>query len=377
MRRPARRCSWLVPLAAVVVLVGTWFTGVATTASRRGTVRSRLRARRSPRAWPAAGPAAPAVPALRRRRCWPGPTSRCGCADGPIYLTARRWRAFLAAARVPVRRWLPLVSRRRSCAGRGARRCAAADHGPRPVAACSAVARRAALAVAAAPSGRWCRRPAQAEARAGGPAAATEEQLRMAQDLHDGVGHGLAVIAMQAGVGAARAGPRPGRRRAVARGDPGQSTESLDALRAELATLAGRAGERAPRRPRPGSPTSAALVERGCARPGSPSTRGRLAGPAVPPSRSTRRRTRVVQEALTNVLRHAGATAARSRWTLDAADGSAVDGHRRRAGAPRPCSAGGHGHARDARAGEALAAGRSRRAAARDGGFEVRAELPL
>ena len=29
---------------------------------------------------------------------------------------------------------------------------------------------------------------------------ATEEQLRMAQDLHDGVGHGLAVIAMQAGV---------------------------------------------------------------------------------------------------------------------------------------------------------------------------------
>ena len=32
----------------------------------------------------------------------------------------------------------------------------------------------------------------------------------MAQDLHDGVGHGLAVIAMQAGVGAARAGPRPG-----------------------------------------------------------------------------------------------------------------------------------------------------------------------
>lgn len=55
------------------------------------------------------------------------------------------------------------------------------------------------LAVAASAAGWWW--SAREEARRERTTrVATEEQLRMARDLHDGVGHGLAVIAMQAGV---------------------------------------------------------------------------------------------------------------------------------------------------------------------------------
>ena len=72
----------------------------------------------------------------------------------------------------------------------------------------------------------------------------------MAQDLHDGVGHGLAVIAMQAGVALHVLDRDPTKARGASRRSATRSRESLDVLRAELARLSRRTGDAAPRPPR-------------------------------------------------------------------------------------------------------------------------------
>ena len=87
---------------------------------------------------------------------------------------------------------------------------------------------------------------------------ATEEQLRMAQDLHDGVGHGLAVIAMQAGVALHVLEKDPASARQSLEAIRETSRESLDSLRAELSRLSGAA----PRTPRRGLADLDVLVER-------------------------------------------------------------------------------------------------------------------
>jgi signal transduction histidine kinase len=132
--------------------------------------------------------------------------------------------------------------------------------------------------------------------------AATQEQLRIAQDLHDGVGHGLAVIAMQAGVGLHVLDRDPAAARAALEAIRGSARESLEALRAELASIS---GEPAPRRPRHGAADLDELVDR-----------VRTAGLTVELTGSPGQLDEpvdavvygVVQEGLTNVLRHAGAT---------------------------------------------------------------------
>jgi len=124
----------------------------------------------------------------------------------------------------------------------------------------------------------------------------------MAQDLHDGVGHGLAVIAMQAGVGLHVLDSDAAAVRGALEAIRDTSRESLDALRAELTQLA---GEPAARQPRPGLGGLEVLVER-----------VRVAGPDVSVTGSARDLPEavdtaayaIVQEALTNVLRHSSAT---------------------------------------------------------------------
>lgn len=144
--------------------------------------------------------------------------------------------------------------------------------------------------------------------------AATEEQLRMAQDLHDGVGHGLAVIAMQAGVALHVLDRDPAKARASLEAIRATSRESLEALRSELASMA---GDPAPRRPAPGVDAVAALVER-----------VRSAGLVVEvdgdagtldglDDRRGAAFHAVLQEALTNVLRHAAAERAEVAWRRD------------------------------------------------------------
>ncbi len=134
---------------------------------------------------------------------------------------------------------------------------------------------------------------------------ATEEQLRMAQDLHDGVGHGLAVIAMQAGVALHVLEKDPAAARQSLEAIRETSRESLDSLRAELSRLSGAA----PRTPRRGLADLDVLVERVGAAAGldvdvrrSGSRPSRPLEPAVDAAAYA-----IVQESLTNVLRHASA----------------------------------------------------------------------
>jgi signal transduction histidine kinase len=196
--------------------------------------------------------------------------------------------------------------------------------------------------------------------------AASDEKLRMAQDLHDGVGHGLAVIAMQAGVALHVLDQDPAKARSSLEAIRETSREALDTLRSELAVISGTA----PRRPAPGLADLPALLDRVRAA----GLRVEVsAAPGEVPEAAGEVAYVVVQEALTNVLRHSGATTARIEWAR-AADGGLVlavrdDG---RGGALQDEGMGiGGMRTRVTRIGGTLSAGPRP-----GGGFEVVAELP-
>jgi signal transduction histidine kinase len=134
--------------------------------------------------------------------------------------------------------------------------------------------------------------------------AATEERLRMAQDLHDGVGHGLAVIAMQAGAALHVLDKDPAKARENLEAIRSASKESLDALRSELARMSGDPGAR---RPAPGLDDLDGLLARVRGGGLAVDLTGSVEGLSEPVGQAAYA---VVQEALTNVLRHAHATRA-------------------------------------------------------------------
>lgn len=226
----------------------------------------------------------------------------------------------------------------------------------------------AALAVAAAAVGWWqsARRDANAERIR---RAATEEQLRIARDLHDGVGHGLAVIAMQAGVALHVLDRDPDAVREALVAIRDTSRDALGDLRAELTTLT---GDVAARRPKRGLADLPVLVDR-----------IRAAGldldvrvPAGPlPADVDHVAYSIVAEALTNVLRHAHATAVTVAITREGQTVTvrvADDGR----GPTTPTSTGGLGlHAMADRAAEL--GGTLVAAPGPDRGFVVRAVLPV
>jgi signal transduction histidine kinase len=136
----------------------------------------------------------------------------------------------------------------------------------------------------------------------------------MAQDLHDGVGHGLAVIAMQAGVALHVLDEDPVAARRSLEAIRETSRESLDALREELVRLSPVSGEAAPRTPRNGLADLETLADR--VRAGG--VHVVLDGSAGPvPAAVDAVAYAVVQEALTNVLRHADATTAQVQLRRD------------------------------------------------------------
>lgn len=126
-----------------------------------------------------------------------------------------------------------------------------------------------------------------------------DERIRLAQDVHDVVGHNLAAIKMQADVALHLMRKNPGQAEAALRAISGASGEALGELRTALAELRSDGG----RSPTPGL---ARLDELG--------DRMRAAGLRVRIERTGTPRAlpgpvdvagyRVVQEALTNVLRH-------------------------------------------------------------------------
>jgi signal transduction histidine kinase len=147
---------------------------------------------------------------------------------------------------------------------------------------------------------------------------ADAERLRVAQEVHDVVGHGLAAINMQAEIALHLLGRQPGQAEQALVAISRTSRESLDELRATLGAV--RRGEDLDdRTPAPGLARLDALVDRTRA-VGVPVTVD-VDGPVSElPAAVDLAAYRIVQESLTNVLRHAGAATAAVRIAL--ADGS-------------------------------------------------------
>jgi signal transduction histidine kinase len=204
--------------------------------------------------------------------------------------------------------------------------------------------------------------------------AAAAERTRIARELHDIVVHSVGVMVIQAGA-ARMVGGQPPRAQEALRAVEETGREALNELRRLLGLLT--AGEEdAELTPQPGLEQLDALV-----------ARVRSAGLPVELEVKGRRRPlpagldltayRVVQEALTNALKHSAGSATRvgvdfgeAELRLEVVDTGPP------AGAPGLAAAGGHGligmRARVTMYGGELEAGPQR-----DGGFAVRVRLPL
>jgi signal transduction histidine kinase len=203
--------------------------------------------------------------------------------------------------------------------------------------------------------------------------AVSEERLAIAREVHDGVGHGLAVIALQAGVALHVLDKDPARARELLASIQATSRESLDGLRAELLRFRdpGAPAEPAALRPAPGLADLPALLAR--MRDGGLVLHARLDECPDVPAEVGAAAHRIVQEALTNVLRHAGDTPA---WvTVRCSAGSLLVEVRDRGRGPADGAPAGLGipGMRE----RAAAVGGQVEAGAADGGFVVRAELPV
>jgi signal transduction histidine kinase len=143
---------------------------------------------------------------------------------------------------------------------------------------------------------------------------ADAERLRVAQEVHDVVGHGLAAINMQAEIALHVLQRQPGQAEAALTAISRTSRESLDELRATLGAVR-RGDDLDDRTPAPGLARLDALVDRTRAVgvPVSVDVSGTL--PALPAAVDLAAY-RIVQESLTNVLRHAGAATAAVRISI-------------------------------------------------------------
>ncbi|MCT2547097.1 MULTISPECIES: sensor histidine kinase [Streptomyces] len=217
---------------------------------------------------------------------------------------------------------------------------------------------------------QWADRRAEREAAE--QRRADEERLRMARELHDVLAHSISVINVQSSVGLALLDSDPEQARAALTTIKAASKEALGEVRQVLDTL--RTPGDAPRAPAPGLGRLPELVEQ-AARTGltvTVETEGER--PAVPPGADLAA-FRIVQEALTNVVRHSGSRTARVRIGYGPGrirlrvddEGPATDG-----------DAGGSGNGLAGMRERAAALGGTIEAGPRpDGGFRVSAELPL
>jgi signal transduction histidine kinase len=215
----------------------------------------------------------------------------------------------------------------------------------------------------------------------------TEERLRIARELHDVVGHHLALINVQAGVAAHVLADRPDQARQALAHIRQASRAGLGELRDTIGLLREPGDPAAPTEPTVGLSGLDELVA-SFARSGMRIRRD-VEGPArtLPPIADLTAY-RVVQESLTNVRKHAGGAAARLRLSyapsglriLVEDDGpggpDGTGGAGRNDGPGRNDGAGGHGIAgmreRVAAVGGSLEAGPRP-----GGGFRVSAVLPL
>jgi signal transduction histidine kinase len=131
-----------------------------------------------------------------------------------------------------------------------------------------------------------------------------EERLRIAQELHDVLTHSMSVIAVQAGVGEHVLDERPEEARAALQAISTTSRATLNEMRRLLGVLRDSDGARS-HAPLPGLADLPRLVEdvRGAGVPATLHVEGEAGGLNAGIELSAYR---VVQEALTNVIKHAG-----------------------------------------------------------------------
>ncbi|WP_431942132.1 sensor histidine kinase [Micromonospora marina] len=203
---------------------------------------------------------------------------------------------------------------------------------------------------------------------------ADAERLRVAREVHDVVGHGLAAIHLQAEIALHLLARRPEQAETALTAISRTSKEALDELRVTL-TVVRREEAADERAPAPGLGRLPHLRER-LAGAGVPVTVEVTGAPVALPVAVDLAAYRVVQEALTNVLRHAGpATAAvRVGYAPDELTVEVTDTGRGRDGAPEPSGGSGLAGMRErvTALGGTFSAGPGTPA-----GFRVHAALPL
>ncbi|MFF4248516.1 sensor histidine kinase [Streptomyces sp. NPDC001822] len=213
---------------------------------------------------------------------------------------------------------------------------------------------------------------ARAEREAAEQRRADEERLRMARELHDVLAHSISVINVQAGVGLALLDSDPEQARTALTTIKSASKEALGEVRQVLQSL--RTPGEAPLAPAPGLGRLPELVEQAAAAGLAVTVRTTGAREQVPPGADLAA-FRIVQEALTNVVRHSGSRTADVRVVRGGArlrllvddEGPATAG-----------DAGGSGNGLAGMRERAAALGGTLDAGPRaGGGFRVAAEIPL
>ncbi|MFJ7012315.1 sensor histidine kinase [Streptomyces albogriseolus] len=194
------------------------------------------------------------------------------------------------------------------------------------------------------------------------------ERTRIARELHDSIGHALTVAVVQAGAARAANSPEFTERALAAVEETGRA--ALEDLERVLGVL--RESER-PASARPTLTDADRLLE--SARASGATVDAEVTGPLETlPGPVSREGYRILQEALTNVLRHAGAVPARVR--VAAADGLLTLEVRNPLPDGRPAPGRGSG-LRGIRERAALLGGRAHTGPDGDGDWQVRVELPL
>lgn len=200
---------------------------------------------------------------------------------------------------------------------------------------------------------------------------ADEERLRIARELHDVLAHSISVINVQAGVGLALLDTDPEQARTALTTIRAASKEALGEVRLVLDTL--RAPGAAPRAPAPGLDRLPELLDQAAAA-GLTVTAAAEGRPQTLPPGADLAAFRILQEALTNVVRHSGSRTARIRlaWRTDGLE-LRVDDDGPATGNP----GGGSGNGLAGMRERAAALGGTIEAGPRpDGGFRVIARLP-
>ncbi|MGW5427210.1 sensor histidine kinase [Streptomyces sp. NPDC004059] len=214
---------------------------------------------------------------------------------------------------------------------------------------------------------QWARE--RADRAAAARRRADEERLRIARELHDVLAHSISVINVQAGMGLALLDSDPEQARAALTTIKAASKEALGEVRQVLDTL--RAPGAAPRAPAPGLDRLPELVEQAASAGLTVEIEGEP--PRLPPGADLAA-FRIVQEALTNVVRHSGSRHARVRF---AHDGEALRLRIDDDGPATGADAGGSGNGLAGMRERAAALGGTIDAGPRpDGGFRVLAVLP-